>query len=72
MVLSLCEVLLDSNEFKKYNWTFLKLYGIVSCYKEVQHYATIKTKNKEKQTNDRVTGNALGDAVIFFMGGGIQ
>jgi len=38
----------------------------------VQHYATIKTKNKEKQTNDRVTGNALGDAVVFFMGGGLQ
>lgn len=52
-------------------WTFSKLYGIVSCYKEVQHYATKKTKNKKKQTNDRVTGNALGDAVVLFMGGGI-
>jgi hypothetical protein len=38
----------------------------------VQHYATNKTKNNEKYKNDRVTGNALGDAVVFFMGGGIQ
>ncbi len=52
--------------------TFSNLYGIVSCYKEVQHYATIKTKNKEKQSNDRVIGNVLGDAVVLFMGGGIQ
>ena len=48
-------------------WTFSRLYGIVSCYKEVQHYATNKTKSREKYTNDRIAGNALGDAVIFFM-----
>ena len=30
----------------------------------------LKQKNKKK-TNDRVTGNAIGDAVVFFMGGGI-
>lgn len=42
------------------------MYGIVSCYKEVQHYATNKTKSREKRTNDRITGNALGDAVALF------
>jgi len=36
----------------------------------VQHYATNKTKVKQKPQNDRVTGNALGDAVISFLRGG--
>ncbi len=30
----------------------------------------LKQKNKKK-TNDRVTGNAIGDAVVFFIEGGV-
>ena len=38
------------------------------CYKEVQHYATYKNKTEtdnQKQRNDRITGNDLGDAVVL-------
>lgn len=54
--------------FDKNNWTFRGYDGIVLCYKEVQHYATYKNKTEtdnQKQRNDRITGNDLGDAVVL-------